>query len=154
MRFLYLLCPWNWPLFALWHKSDIQNQPCSLYLCSTNYHFAACFSSCFIQAQSAADTPHTSVRVQHNTKPAISIKGVGNCWLPGDKYKQILNEKRGKFAKSAYSHRRWSWIFYSCVFERASVNAPCQAKCITDAFRFCNWSWKWIAKRLGLNWMT
>lgn len=145
---------WNWPLFALWLKSDIQNQPCFLYLCGTNYHFTACFSSRFIQAQSAADTPHTSVRVQHNTKPAISIKGVGNCWLPGDKYKQILNETRGKLANSAYSHRRWGWIFYSCVFERASVNAPCQAKCITDALRFCNWSWKWIAKRPGLNWMT
>lgn len=59
----------------------------------TNYLTAACFSSCWTWAQSASDTPRTTARVQHNTKPAISIKGVGNCWVLGDKYKQIHPEK-------------------------------------------------------------
>lgn len=120
------------------------------FLPALNYLFAACLTS----VQSAADTPHTTVSVHSNTKPAISIKGVGNCWVPGDKYKQIHPEKGGKLANSTYSQRRWGGIFYSGLFERASVNAPCQAKCITDALRFCNWSWKWIAERPGLNWMT
>lgn len=107
--------------------------------------FPGCMcSSCFSSCLTCRHTSHS------NTKPAISIKGVGKCWLPGDKYKQIRSEKGGKLANWRYSQRRWGWIFYSGVF----VNAPCQAKCITDALRFCNWSWKWIAKRPGLNWMT